>query len=160
MADKMTRVMAYLDRLPVAVSGAGGHNMTLRAACECYRFGLSKAEAAQALDWYNENRCQPKWSANELAHKLNDAARIVGGAGQSGKRLGPEPARGFGRTQHKGFVPPPAPRRKVQVAHKVVPVVQRSAADEEAWWAGVAATMGLTLAEFDERCGLEVGETA
>lgn len=36
------------------------------------------------------------------------------------------------------------------------PVCQRTTAEEEAWWAAVAAERGLTLAEFDARCGVVV----
>ena len=160
MADKMVRAMAYLNRLPVAVSGAGGHNQTLRAACECYRFGLSKSEAAEALAWYNEYRCQPKWSAHELAHKLADAERIVSGAGQGGKHLGPAPARNYQRGAHKPFVAPPPPARKVKIVTPFRPVWEVSEAEEEARWASVAATLGITLVEFDERCGVEVERVA
>ena len=35
------------------------------------------------------------------------------------------------------------------------PVCQRIEAEEEAWWAAVAAERGMTLAEFDARCGVE-----
>lgn len=155
MADTLTRAMAYLDRLPVAVSGQGGHNATLRAACECMRFGLSDGEAWEALQWFNDYRCQPKWSEHELKHKLADARRIVTGNGQAGKHLGP--ARGWkDNRQPRAFVPPPTPRRKVQPAMPFRPVWDVSEAEEEARWAAVAASLGLTLAEFDARCGVEV----
>jgi len=68
--------LAYLSKLPPAVSGSGGHNVTLRAACECVRFGLTDAEALQALGEFNR-RCSPPWSEGELAHKLESARRIA-----------------------------------------------------------------------------------
>ncbi len=149
--------MAYLDRLPVAVSGAGGHNATLRAACECFRFGLSEAEAWGCLQWFNEYRCQPKWSEHELRHKLADARKIVSGGGQAGKHLGTQ-YQGRGNRQARTFTPPPAPARRVIVtAPKPRPVWDVSEAEEEARWARTAARLGLTLAEFDARCGVEVG---
>lgn len=156
MADTLTRTMAYLDRLPVAVSGAGGHNATLRAACECFRFGLSDGEAWEALQWFNEYRCQPKWSEHELRHKLADARKIVSGGGQAGKHLGP--ARTWkGNRPARTFTPPPAPARRVAVAApRPRPVWDVSEAEEEARWVAVAATLDLTLAEFDARCGVEV----
>ncbi len=70
--------LAYLAKLPPAVSGSGGHNATLRAACECVRFGLTDSEAMQALAEYNR-RCSPQWSERELAHKLADARKLAGG---------------------------------------------------------------------------------
>lgn len=154
MADTLTRALAYLDRLPVAVSGAGGHNATLRAACECIRFGLDEGQAWEALSWYNDYRCQPKWSEHELRHKLADARTIVSKGGQVAQHLGRPTAN---RRPARTFVAPAAPRRKVQViAPPPVPVCQQSEADEDNWWAGIAASLGLSLAEFDERCGLEV----
>jgi hypothetical protein len=36
----------------------------------------------------------------------------------------------------------------------VVPVALRSEAEEDAWWAEQAAEMGLTLAQYDDMCGL------
>lgn len=66
--------LAYLDILPPAISGSGGHNATFRAACECVRFGLTDAEALAALRRYNA-RCSPPWSERELQHKLDSARR-------------------------------------------------------------------------------------
>lgn len=39
-----------------------------------------------------------------------------------------------------------------------LPVWKRSEAEEELWWAIVAAGQGMTLAEFDARCGVEPQE--
>lgn len=99
--DCLSRAMAYLDKLPPAISGAGGHNATLRAACECFRFGLSEDEAFQAMQWFNDFRCQPKWSEGELHHKVNDAEKIVRASGGYN-------ARGVMRHTRKSrtFIPP------------------------------------------------------
>lgn len=67
------RAIAYLRKCPPAISGSGGHNATLRAACECVRFGLSDIEMWDAMSWYNENRCQPIWTEKELRHKIDTA---------------------------------------------------------------------------------------
>lgn len=69
---------AYLAKLPFAVSGAGGHPATLRAACECVRFGLSDGDALALLREWNGTHCQPPWTEKELAHKLTDARRKAG----------------------------------------------------------------------------------
>jgi hypothetical protein len=66
----------YLDRLPPAVSGAGGHAATFTAACWCVRFGLGDGEAMALLRDYSR-RCSPPWTGRELAHKLADARRAA-----------------------------------------------------------------------------------
>jgi hypothetical protein len=151
MASTFERAMAYLQTMDPAVSGAGGHNQTLRAACECVRFGLCEAEAWQALQWWNDHRCQPAWTERELRHKLASAYKIatpragVRVAGSATSRRGPGRAR--------QWVAPPAPRAARSAV--AVPVRQRSEAEEEAWWSQVAAARGFdSLAAFDAHCGL------
>jgi hypothetical protein len=71
----LRRAEAYLDRIPPAISGSGGHSQTYAAATAMvHGFGLD-AEAAFGLlrDRYNP-RCQPPWSEKELRHKVSDAA--------------------------------------------------------------------------------------
>lgn len=81
------RCRAYLEALPDAVSGEGGHNTTLQAACECYRFGLGDADAASVMQWFNAEKCAPPWTQRELDHKLESARDKVNKAGEVGKRL-------------------------------------------------------------------------
>jgi hypothetical protein len=69
---------AYLDKLPPAISGAGGHAATFAAACWTVRLGLSDIDALALLLEYNR-RCQPPWKETELAHKLRDARSKAGG---------------------------------------------------------------------------------
>ncbi len=77
--NALTACRAYLAKVPPAVSGAGGHPATFRAACECVRFGLSDADAMAVLREWNGTHCQPLWAEKELAHKLEDARRKAGG---------------------------------------------------------------------------------
>lgn len=150
MASTYERALAYLEKMDPAVSGSGGHNQTLRAACECVRFGLSESEAWDALQWWNDHRCQPRWKDHELRHKLASAQRMAGA--QAGRRVGstvPAPR----HHARKVWVAPAPPVRPVVKA--VVPVYQRSEAEEEAWWSQVAAGRGLTLEQFDIACGIE-----
>lgn len=142
--NNLELALAYLDKLPVAQSGAGGHNATLQAALACRRFGLSEAEAWQALTWYNDFRCSPKWSERELRHKLESVSGLA-----VKKPLGQQ--RRMGKARVQPFTPPASVERKPDPR----PVCQRSAADEELWWAKQAADMGLSLAEFDAHCGIE-----
>ena len=69
---------AYLDKLPAAIAGAGGHAATFAAACWTVRLGLSDSDALALLLEYNR-RCLPPWTEKELAHKLQDARRVAGG---------------------------------------------------------------------------------
>lgn len=81
--DRLSRCLAYLERLPPAISGEGGHNATFRAACEVVRFGLAGAEAWEAMRWWNAHKCTPPWTDHELEHKLSDAQRHA----QAGERV-------------------------------------------------------------------------
>ena len=73
MKTDMERCRAYMAKIPPAISGAGGHGATFRAACECIRFGLSDGEAMALLREWNTTHCHPPWTEKELAHKLSDA---------------------------------------------------------------------------------------
>jgi len=75
------RARRYLDTIPGAVSGAGGHDQTFKAACAMILgFGLTKAEAAVMLSDYNR-RCEPKWTERELQHKIDSADKQGGERG-------------------------------------------------------------------------------
>ncbi|MEM9414808.1 MAG: phage/plasmid primase, P4 family [Planctomycetota bacterium] len=87
MADAERRCMAYLAKVDDAISGQGGHSATLRAACECFRFGLDRDAAERCMDWFNASKCEPAWSAAELAHKLDDAEDKVTADREVGCRL-------------------------------------------------------------------------
>jgi hypothetical protein len=69
---------ACLAKLPPAISGAGGHNATFRAACCIVRFGLADGDAMILLRQWNGTHCQPPWTERELIHKLKDARRVAG----------------------------------------------------------------------------------
>lgn len=137
--NNLTRAMAYLEKLPSAVSGSGGHNATLRAACECVRFGLSDSETWEAMSWYNLNRCQPVWREHELRHKINDAQKMSG----------PTRARQSSQRQARAFVPP-----VITAKRKPKPVIQQGHEAEELFWAAVWRERGLpdpatvSLADF------------
>lgn len=71
----LRRAAAYLDAMPPAISGQGGHNRTYAAATAMvHGFGLdTDAAMALLLERYNP-RCDPPWSERELRHKVEDAA--------------------------------------------------------------------------------------
>lgn len=80
--------IAYLARCPDAISGKGGHKATLRAACECFRFGLDDAAAWRVMSWFNETKCGGElWNEKELTHKLESARKKVTAKGDFGCRL-------------------------------------------------------------------------
>lgn len=88
--NPMDRCIAYLEKLPNAVQGSRGSNPTFQAACTCWRFGLTRAEADSVMSWYSETKCVPPWPKNELDHKLDSAFKTVQGDGSFGK-LAAEP---------------------------------------------------------------------
>lgn len=69
-----TRARAYLEKMPAAISGAGGHNDLWRAArklvCD---FGLNEQAAFRILKTEYNPRCQPPWSDKEIQHKVQQA---------------------------------------------------------------------------------------
>lgn len=74
-SDVERRALAYLNEMPAAVSGQGGHNVTYTAAVALvHGFGIG-TDRALAMLWDHFNpRCEPPWSEKELAHKVEDAA--------------------------------------------------------------------------------------
>lgn len=76
--DVQDRARRYMQKVPGAVSGQGGHNTTFRAACILVLgFGLKKHEAYQVLADWNAT-CQPPWTDRELWHKIVDADKQTG----------------------------------------------------------------------------------
>ncbi|MFN9132653.1 MAG: bifunctional DNA primase/polymerase, partial [Phycisphaerales bacterium] len=71
----LRRAAAYLDRIPPAISGSGGHSQTYTAATAMVHGFALDPEAAFSLLWDRYNpRCDPPWSEKELRHKVTDAA--------------------------------------------------------------------------------------
>lgn len=105
------RCLAYLAKLPEAISGSGGHNATFRAACEVWRFGLDTSQAWEALCWFNAAKCKPTWGEGELRHKLESARVRVAEEGLTGVRLD-ERVYGYSVNLGEVFIPdvePPKP---------------------------------------------------
>lgn len=86
--DVVTRCKNFLKVCPDAISGAGGHDRTLHAACETMRFGLSDADALAVMEWWSAEKSGGEpWNARQIQHKLSDARKKVTGAGEIGIRL-------------------------------------------------------------------------
>lgn len=75
MKTAIDRARAYIAKMPDAVAGQNGHGATFNVArVLLHFFELNREDAAKLLDEYN-GRCAPAWSAKELNHKLNSAAK-------------------------------------------------------------------------------------
>jgi hypothetical protein len=75
------RARRYIDRIPGAVSGEGGHNQTFKVACVLiHGFNMGRVEAFVLLSEWNK-RCQPPWSEKELRHKIESADKQTGDRG-------------------------------------------------------------------------------
>lgn len=67
------RARRYVEKMPPAIAGGGGHAQTFRVARRLIAdFSLNENDALAILEQYNL-RCQPPWSARELKHKLTSA---------------------------------------------------------------------------------------
>lgn len=72
---RVRRARAYLEKIPGAVAGSGGHTATYHAVCTAmFGFDLNESETLQLITEYNL-RCDPPWSERELAHKIASAAK-------------------------------------------------------------------------------------
>ena len=75
--NNLEAARAYLCKLAPAISGAGGHDATFRAACWLVRFGLGEGETMMLIREWNETHCKPLWTEKELMHKIKDARRVA-----------------------------------------------------------------------------------
>lgn len=73
------RIQKYLDAVPPAISGSGGHNQTFFVACRLANgFCLDEAQVYEWLCVYNQ-KCDPPWTERELAHKAKQAMSVTHG---------------------------------------------------------------------------------
>ena len=71
----MGRARKYVDAMPSAIGGQGGHNATFSVACVLVNgFALNEVDAMAVMMEFN-GRCEPKWTERELLHKVQSAAR-------------------------------------------------------------------------------------
>lgn len=75
LALRIRRATRYLEALPAAISGKGGHLATWRAALVLVRgFALPREVALDIMLTSYNSRCSPPWSWGELEHKIYCAA--------------------------------------------------------------------------------------
>jgi hypothetical protein len=83
------RARHYLAKMDPAISGAGGHTATFRAATALVvGFGLDQEEALDLLYAEYNPRCRPPWSKKELSHKVRSALKA--GRQRCGYLLAPQ----------------------------------------------------------------------
>jgi hypothetical protein len=67
------RIARYMAATPAAISGNHGHPQTFKVACDLVNgWSLPPLCALTWLRIYNQ-RCQPRWTLEELQHKIDDA---------------------------------------------------------------------------------------
>ncbi len=73
--DVERRALAYLDKLPPAISGNSGHATTYTAATVLvHGFEIEPERALDILVQHYNPRCEPPWTEKELRHKVTSAA--------------------------------------------------------------------------------------
>ena len=73
--SNVERARRYVERMPAAIAGSGGHASTFAVARRLVAdFELPDAEAWEVLAEYNE-RCQPQWNERDLRHKMASAKK-------------------------------------------------------------------------------------
>lgn len=81
---RLERARRYLAKMPGAISGSGGHATTFAAAVAMVRgFALEPDDALRMLLEIHNPICVPRWTENELRHKVKQAylrARVPFGA--------------------------------------------------------------------------------
>lgn len=96
--DIVSRVRTYLSKVPGAVSGQDGHDVTFKVACYLViEFDLSPTEAFPLFAEWNDT-CSPPWTDAELRHKLDDANKQPGLRGKKRDSAGD----GFGKEWRPG----------------------------------------------------------
>jgi hypothetical protein len=71
------RAIAYLAKMPAAISSQGGHDQTMEAArVVVYGFDLGVETGYQIINAHYNPRCQPSWSEKELRHKCDEADKV------------------------------------------------------------------------------------
>ena len=74
--DVERRAVAYIAKMPEAISKQGGHGALWHVALTLAKgFGLGEERTLAILRSEYNHRCAPPWSEAELAHKARDAAR-------------------------------------------------------------------------------------
>jgi hypothetical protein len=75
-STREARASAYIEKMPAAISGAGGHNATWAVARKLVAdFGLDEPTALGLMLAEYNPRCQPPWTEKDLRHKVMQATK-------------------------------------------------------------------------------------
>lgn len=92
----LERPRAYASKVPGAVSGQNGSQVTFKLAIALVRgFALNTEDAYTIMAEWSERCCVPPWSEKELLHKISDADNCVD----------PDTPRGYLLTERKPAAP-------------------------------------------------------
>lgn len=73
--QKIRRAIAYLAKLPAAVSGASGHTTTFNAVAHVmFGFDFDPEVTHSLITEHYNPRCDPPWSERDLLHKIRSVA--------------------------------------------------------------------------------------
>lgn len=76
-SDPIQAARTYIQKIPPAVAGSGGHGSTYRVASLLVEsFALSDADSLGLLQEWNAG-CVPPWSDYDLSHKISDARKKI-----------------------------------------------------------------------------------
>lgn len=100
------RARRYVEKMPSALSGQGGHDATFAVAVALiHGFALDEAEAWPILCDFNK-RAVPAWNERELKHKLADAGKLARHSKPRGHLAGGT------RERATHFIKPPPPSQR------------------------------------------------
>jgi len=71
--ERVQRAIAYIAKMPEAISGQYGHKAAFKVAIKLHEFGLDIDTARRVFTEHYNPRCDEPWSEKEIDHKLNDA---------------------------------------------------------------------------------------
>jgi RecA-family ATPase len=109
----------YIDAIPSAISGNGGHSQTFSVAMVLVEgFAMSAAEARPLMAEYAA-RCDPPWSEREIDHKLADAESRVDSS-KRGKLIRKGVKYKAGASHYREVSPVPTVRPKPELKSKSV----------------------------------------
>lgn len=105
------RARRYIDKMPSAVAGAGGHSATFAVACTLvHGFALAAGDALRLLSEWNGTHADPPWSDADLRHKIDHAlAKSPPDGKASGYLIGDAAGAPQDKASHHSL--PPKPRR-------------------------------------------------
>lgn len=98
-----TRCLNALDQLPDSLEGGNGSNALFLACCEIARYGFEGRQSISLATWYNDHKCYPPWSEDELRRKIIEARKSVVAKGEWGAEVESSKDDDKWKTATKGF---------------------------------------------------------